>query len=188
MKASTYKDPPEISRDEANTIFTSGSNEEIRHALLSVALYDGGWEWSQDQCLRFLNHPDPGVRRMAALGLGHVARIHLQLQQELVITALNLLIQEEKNEKVVATAEETLENIEFFLNGNDAESNEMNANTDRRIGVDCENNEIVILDYSDETPEEKFFHGHVREWSELRKNMQNLLIEAGKVDQNGEIL
>src|SRR5262249_15806270 len=43
----------------------------------------------------------------------------------------------------------------------------------RRVGVDKTNNEIVVLDQT----RPGIFHGHVRQWSELTSEMQNVLRE-----------
>jgi hypothetical protein len=54
----------------------------------------------------------------------------------------------------------------------------------RRIGVDPVNKQFVVFD---EHLNGKY-HGHVRNWNELRPEMQNALIEAGFTDNKGNIL
>jgi hypothetical protein len=53
----------------------------------------------------------------------------------------------------------------------------------RRVGVDKNNDEIVVLD---ETRSGEF-HGHVRTWDQLTSQMQNALRNAGLVNNRGVI-
>lgn len=54
----------------------------------------------------------------------------------------------------------------------------------RRVGVDKANNEFVVFD--EHTP--GTFHGHTRQWNELRPEMQNALRREGLVDRRGNII
>jgi hypothetical protein len=66
----------------------------------------------------------------------------------------------------------------------------------RRIGIDTENNEFVVLDRTRQVPcgcgdgdgFNNLFHGHVRAWDDLEDVMQNALRRAGMVDRRGNIL
>jgi hypothetical protein len=55
----------------------------------------------------------------------------------------------------------------------------------RRIGVDKVNDEIVVLDETH--PGQAVFHGHVRDWSQLRPEMKTALQRANLVDRKGRI-
>jgi hypothetical protein len=68
-----YEDFEYLSRAELQMAFDSGNSEKIRNALFSAAKYEPDWRWSQDQCFRFLDHPDHLVRWAAALALGFIA-------------------------------------------------------------------------------------------------------------------
>ena len=52
------------------------------------------------------------------------------------------------------------------------------------------NSQIVVLDQTSAATEDNpaVFHGHVREWSELRPEMQNALKDAGLTDAKGNIM
>lgn len=115
MKERIYKAPEPIEREEAIRFFATGTDDEILDALLSVALYDEDWKWSQEQCLHFINHANTDIRRIAALGLGHIARIHRNLDRKHVVSVLNKLIKEDKNVSVVGTAEDALDDINMFM-------------------------------------------------------------------------
>jgi hypothetical protein len=54
----------------------------------------------------------------------------------------------------------------------------------RRVGVDRENGQIIVLD---QTSKGKF-HGHVRSWKELSDQQRNALIKARLADKRGHIL
>lgn len=57
-----------------------------------MALFSPDWRSVQAECLRFLKHPDPDVRGLAATCLGHLARIHRVIDFEVVIEALQSII------------------------------------------------------------------------------------------------
>jgi hypothetical protein len=56
----------------------------------------------------------------------------------------------------------------------------------RRVGVDKDNDEIVVFDETH--PGKGIFHGHVRPWDKLTSQMQDALKKAGLVDKRGRIL
>lgn len=62
----------------------------------------------------------------------------------------------------------------------------LGENTTRRVGVDKENGEIVVLDETH--PGKGVYHGHVRSWEELSDKMRNALRRAGLVNKKGKIL
>ncbi len=107
-----HKNPSRISRDEAEKIFSTGTNDEICDALLAIAFYDEDWKWAQTQCLLFLNHTSPDISGLAATCLGHIARIHHKLDKELVITALMGRL---KDPKISGQVQDALDDIEMFL-------------------------------------------------------------------------
>jgi hypothetical protein len=64
------------------------------------------------------------------------------------------------------------------------ESVQVKDTSTRRLGVDKENDEIVVLDET--TP--GVFHGHVRTWDQLTTQMKDALQKAGLVNKKGKIL
>lgn len=107
-----YKAVMERSRSEIETLLRTGDGSEIADALLSAAYYDSDWKWVQDQCLVFSHHEDHNVRWVSATCFGHLARIHRQLDLELV---LQRLVEMKSDLLVAAAAEDALEDIKFFL-------------------------------------------------------------------------
>ena len=112
MTTKVYRTTPPIARQEAEAAFSSGSPEQITDALVRVALNDPDWRWVQEQCLTFVNSPTSDVRRLAVTCLGHLARIHGELDRERVLPLLNDL---RNDDEVSGSVEDTLEDIEAFV-------------------------------------------------------------------------
>jgi hypothetical protein len=55
----------------------------------------------------------------------------------------------------------------------------------RRVGVDRQTGEFVVLDRTQKQNET--YHGHVRAWAELHPDMQRALIDSGQVDKSGNL-
>lgn len=78
-------------------------------------------------------------------------------------------------------------------NGQRALDNSVPLNDKRRIGVDAGNQQIVVLDRTGNLVKDKKvvggqYHGHVRKWEELTKDMKDALTGEGvKVDRRGKI-
>lgn len=108
-----YKDPRPLNRSEAEAALRSDDAMEIATAVVSVALHDPDWQWAQDQAMRLLAHPDPGIRGVAATSLGHIARLHGRLDPH-AIEALRGLLQDAE---VSGRAADALEDVERFGRG-----------------------------------------------------------------------
>jgi hypothetical protein len=107
-----YQGVMERDREEVELLLRSNDEQEVQNALLSAAYYDPDWRWVQGKCLALSHHPDPRVRWMAATCLGHLARIHRQLDLELVLQRLAEL---KADPLVKAGAEDALDDIRFYL-------------------------------------------------------------------------
>jgi hypothetical protein len=112
MDAAKYHEIFPMSRSELERLTDSGNDSAIIEGLLSAAFYDPEWRWVQNLCLRFLADPDSGIRSNAAMCLGHVARIHGQLDIEVVVPRLTELL---RDTSIAPWAEDALEDIKFFL-------------------------------------------------------------------------
>jgi hypothetical protein len=107
-----YQAAVERDREEIEILLRSNDKKDIQDALLSAAYYDPEWKWVQGQCLAFTHHSDQNVRWVAATCLGHLARIHRQLDLELVLPRLTEM---RTDPTVKAGADDALEDISFFL-------------------------------------------------------------------------
>ncbi len=56
----------------------------------------------------------------------------------------------------------------------------------RRVGVDADSGEIVVLDQTH--PGQDIYHGHVRSWKDLTDQMRNALIRNKLTDRRGKVL
>ncbi|PYC73334.1 hypothetical protein C7C45_06510 [Micromonospora arborensis] len=80
--------------------------------MVGLALHDADWRWCQDFYLRVLDHPEEDVRATAAICLGHLARIHHQLDTDIVLPALRARL---RDPEVGGTVEDAIADIEQFL-------------------------------------------------------------------------
>jgi hypothetical protein len=107
-----YQAVIERGREEIELLLRSNDKQDMRNALLSAAYYDPDWNWVQERCLALSHHPDHNVRWIAATCLGHLARIHRQLDVELVLQRLT----EMKADPLVKPAvEDALDDIRLYL-------------------------------------------------------------------------
>ncbi len=86
-----YEEIHPLDRADLNRLLDSGNQDAILASLLSAAYYDPDWRWVQSLCLRFLDHPEKDIRRTAAICLGHLARIHGQLDIDIVLPRLTAI-------------------------------------------------------------------------------------------------
>jgi hypothetical protein len=100
------------SRSEIEILLRSGDGTEIADALLSAAYYDPDWKWVQGQCMFLSRNEDQNVRWVSATCFGHLARVHRQLDLEVV---LQRLVEMRSDPSVAAAAEDALDDIKFFL-------------------------------------------------------------------------
>jgi len=101
-----------VKKREAKTLFKSEDRESLIMAMLGAAYYIDDWRWVQDHCLNFLGHPDPGIRKVAALCLGHIARIHGSLDEDKVFPVLKKLSRDSEIGKDIAYE---LKEIKWYL-------------------------------------------------------------------------
>lgn len=107
-----YHEVLPISRDDAEIALTSNDERRIADALVSLAYHDPDWKWVQDICLDFVQSPFPDIRHLSIICLGHLARIHETLEMEKVIPLLESL---RDSEELGGTVEDTLEDIDIFI-------------------------------------------------------------------------
>lgn len=107
-----YDPPSPTSRQDAELVLRTGTTEAICETLVALALHEDDAAWVEHTCLEFAGHPSPNVRAVAATCLGHLARIHRQLNLELVLPALRRLLQDSSTS---GYAENALSDIEIFM-------------------------------------------------------------------------
>jgi hypothetical protein len=112
LAAVKYQTVVERDREELEILLRSGDKQDIQNALLSAAYNDPEWKWVQVQCLALTHHNDHNVRWVAATCLGHLARIHRQLDLDLVLQRLTEM---KADPLVSAGVNDALDDIRFYL-------------------------------------------------------------------------
>ena len=107
-----FEETPAVSREDLERIFATGSADDIAHALISAAFHEPDWRLVQEWCLRFADHGDPNVRRVAVTALGHLARVHHALDLERI---LPVLAKKADEVELAGTVEDTLDDIRRFI-------------------------------------------------------------------------
>lgn len=97
---------------EAEVIFGGDDLNETRTTLVRVAFHEPDYVWAQDCCLRFCNHEDSEVRGVAAICLGHIARIHRKLDIKKVMPVLRRLL---KEKLIAGQVEDALDDIKRYV-------------------------------------------------------------------------
>ncbi|MFY1958364.1 HEAT repeat domain-containing protein [Achromobacter xylosoxidans] len=112
VKKMKYVPPRSFLRTSAEDALASADVNVICEALVSIAFGSPDWRWAQDTCLSFLRNENPALRRLAATCLGHIARIHGQLDKEAVVPALRECLQDPE---IVGKVEDALDDIRLFV-------------------------------------------------------------------------
>jgi len=107
-----YQDSKSYNKLDLEKAFASRDVKSICEALVFVALNDSDWRWVQNKCLEFLSDESPDIRGLAATCLGHIARIHRQLDKEKVLIALREHLDDNIISGQIADA---LDDIDMFL-------------------------------------------------------------------------
>ena len=109
-----YWEPEPRSRDYLERHLRSDEAGAVCHALIEAAYHDPDWRWVQAECSRLSRHSDNGVRYTAVACLGHLARIHGQLDgasAEEVLTRLAV----DPLEKLTGAVSDTRDDFEIYL-------------------------------------------------------------------------
>jgi hypothetical protein len=88
--------------------------EDLLYAVLSAALYAEDKEWAEGICLRLSRHEHFEVRGNAILGLGHIARIHGELNELKAKPVIEAALKDE-DAYVRGHANDAADDVEFFL-------------------------------------------------------------------------
>ena len=107
-----YEQINPMSHAEAEQAVTAG-HDELRNAIVSVALHDDDVTWAQTFCERFAQHPEPGIRGCALLGFGHLARRFRQLDERVRVHLLAGL--SDPNEWVKGQAVAAADDVVHYL-------------------------------------------------------------------------
>jgi hypothetical protein len=108
-----FQSPPPATPADVCAALDRGDVTSALDAMVGTALYHrGDWKELQELHLRLLEHDDRQVSALAATCLGHLARVHRQLDEAQVVGTLR------RNRSVphlAGTVAGALEDIEVFL-------------------------------------------------------------------------
>jgi len=101
-----------ISLARAERAIGSGDPREISLALLRLALHGPDWVRAEQLAHAHVHHEDVWVRRNAATALGHIARVHGQLDTDAALRALHVL---REDPELTDWADAALDDFEMYL-------------------------------------------------------------------------
>ncbi len=105
-----YKVIP-FTQKEAEKAFANGNPKEISHALLGLAYFEPDWKYVRDLCVKFLSDKTNKNHSMAAICLGHLARIHKNPEIRKVIPFLKGFL---SDPDIGGTVEDAIDDIKRF--------------------------------------------------------------------------
>ena len=99
-------------RNNILSIINQGNTEDICNALIWIVFNENDWKWCQDLCLTLLRNNNSEISGLAATCFGHIARIHRELDKNLVVKELksNLL-----NPNITGQVQDALDDVEMYL-------------------------------------------------------------------------
>ncbi len=107
-----FEDLSPVDRADAAVELSSGDPERVSLALLRLALHEPDWRYVQDLCLVYVDDPAVWVRRNCATALGHLARLHQELDLERALPVLRRL---QGDPDVASWAESAVDDITAFI-------------------------------------------------------------------------
>lgn len=109
-----YEEPLPMSRQEVEAALSLGSDPEVCSALISATLHDQERSWVEGLCEGLAGHSSPEVRGLVATCLGHIARLHRQLDLMRLQPVLERLASD-LEPSVRNRVEDALDDLETFL-------------------------------------------------------------------------
>ncbi len=113
-----YESIEPITKDEAQRLLRRADRDTTCQTLVRVATTVSDRAWAEKECLRFATHKDAFVRGVAASCLGHLARIHKQIDEDRVIPVVRQLLQD-SDPQTRAIAEDTVDDFSMYLGWNE---------------------------------------------------------------------
>ncbi|MBN8858972.1 MAG: hypothetical protein J0H29_11325 [Sphingobacteriales bacterium] len=107
-----YQEVLPISKNQAKENLETDDIEKITTTLVSIAFYENDWEWVQNICLEYLQHPNENISGLAATCLGHIARIHGKMDKKKVIAKLNKRL---NDFQIGGRVEDAINDIEMYI-------------------------------------------------------------------------
>jgi hypothetical protein len=86
----------------------------VVEGILSATMYEHDPTWALEICLKYCNAGDVDIRGIAIEGLGHIARVHGDIDLERVIPVLDVALKD-TDPWVVDKAEFSLDDLTRFV-------------------------------------------------------------------------
>lgn len=107
-----YEEILPLGRMKAEEDFNCGNVDKICHAMVSIAFYEEDWQWAQEKCLYFFMSDNNQLSSLAAICLGHIARVHGKIDKDKVIRILKTRLNEVE---LAGFIEDALGDIDMFV-------------------------------------------------------------------------
>jgi hypothetical protein len=109
-----YQPPTPLTRSEAERAFAIGDGRAVCDALVGVTFTFPDRAWVEDVCVRLSSHPEPDVRALVATCIGHLARIHGELNMAKLGVVLETLARD-PDPSVVGRVLDAWDDIRMYL-------------------------------------------------------------------------
>jgi|SRR5579862_2966654 len=107
-----FDQPPPITKLEVEDSLSDADSSVTVKALIRMALWETDWEWAERMALRALEDPRKPVKMAALVAIAHLARLHRRLHLELVLPAVNKLL---NDPDCCGNAQDALDDIAVFI-------------------------------------------------------------------------
>jgi len=107
-----YREPKALTRESAEKDLQAEDPAKICDALVGVAFHEADWRWVQSKCIELLSHRSTEVRGLAATCFGHLARIHGELDLNVVMPILERL---RDDSDIGGRVQDALDDIQIYI-------------------------------------------------------------------------
>lgn len=108
----SYQEPTPTTFEAVRTNLGAGDLAAATFGMVGLAFHEPDWRRCQELFLGLLDHPDHNVRGTAAICLGHLARLHHELDTDRVLPALRARLDDPQ---MGGIADDAIEDIEQFV-------------------------------------------------------------------------
>lgn len=92
MSQRTYREPGSLGRVDLARSLAERDIVTLREAIIAIALRDPDRVWVEEKLAELMHDLDGSVRSVAALAVGHLARIHRAVDDQLLVPILRGLL------------------------------------------------------------------------------------------------
>jgi len=170
MTNGKYVDYYDFDADRVNELLNSTNVNDKLDALLYTVLGSGDYQTSNKLIFQFVNSDEIDLKRNAVLCIGHLVRIHKQIDLEKYLPILDNILSDQ-DEFLVDNAEDTLNDIWIFFDKKKI----------RKINKhDCVGRYFNTLEISDSSEKDESYDRGISIIKELEKNESNPSIKKAQ--------